>query len=47
MNEARFSEDLRTLKQLAGANTPTDVLGFKSGRTPLLSMARRNASALP
>ena len=48
MNEAWSANDLRTLKQLAQANTPTGVISLKIGRTPtaIRSKAQREHISL-
>jgi hypothetical protein len=48
MQEAWSAEDLRTLKQLARANTPTGVISLKMGRTPtaIRSKAQREQISL-
>jgi hypothetical protein len=49
-NKPWSSSDVRQLKQLAGQNTPTRVIGLKMGRTPDAVQAaaqRENLSLKP
>jgi hypothetical protein len=40
MREAWSAQDVRTLKQLARANTPTGVISLKMGRTPTATRSK-------